>query len=282
MTQTADTATGSQSIHDVTGPWTPPGALVRRTWAARELVFTLARREFFSKYRRTSLGAFWAVILPLVQALVLAVVFTKVARIGLPGNAFVYVFSGLASWSFFSVTLGYASTSIVDNAQLASKIYFPRAALPIVAVVSNSYVAVVNYVILVIAIYASGTSPDVRAFGVLAAVATLFVLTTALATLLSGLHVYFRDLRYAIQAILLVAFYVTPTFYPLSQAPHALRVLDEINPVTGIIELTRVGTVGADHNWWISVIATYGWIAAVTCAALLLFSRHDRVFADLL
>ncbi|HVW81524.1 MAG TPA: ABC transporter permease [Mycobacteriales bacterium] len=282
MTLTADAATDSQPVLDVTGPWTPPGTLLRQMWNARHIIATLARREFFSRYRRTSLGAFWSVILPLVQAVVLAIVFTKVARVGLPGNAFVYVFTGLASWSFFSVTLGVASTAIVDNAQLASKIYFPRAALPIVTVVANSYIAVVNYVIVVIAVYASGVDPRPQAFGIVAAILTLLLLTASIATLLAGMHVYFRDMRYAIQAILLVAFYVTPTFYPLGQAPAFLRVLDEINPVTGIIELTRVGTVGADHHWWIPVIATYGWTAAVVGAAVLLFSRHDRVFADLL
>lgn len=279
---TADASTGSQRVLDVSGPWTPPASLLREMWDTRQIVTMLARREFFSKYRRTALGAFWSVILPLIQALILAVVFTKVARVGLPGNAFVYVFTGLASWSFFSVTLNVASTAIVDNSQLASKIYFPRAALPVVAVAANSYVAIINFVIVVIAVYASGVPAKLQAFGILAALLTLFVLTAALATLLAGLHVYLRDLRYAIQAILLVAFYLTPTFYPLHRAPQYLRVLDEINPVTGVIELTRIGTVGADHQWWIAVISTYSWIAAVGLATILLFSRHDRVFADLL
>lgn len=282
MTQTADAQTGRQVILDVTGPWRSPASLIRSAWDAREIVVTLAKREFFSRYRRTSLGAFWAVILPLVQAAVLAAVFTKVARVSLQGNAFVYVYTGLASWSFFSTTLGFAATSIVDNAQLASKIYFPRVALPVVAVLSNSYVAAINYLIAIVAIYVTGTSAHPGALAILAGFLLLILMTAALAILLSGLHVYFRDLRYAVQALLLVAFYLTPTFYPLAQAPHWLRVVDEINPVTGVIELTRVGTIGADHNWWISVVIAIAWVVGVLGATVALYSRHDRVFADLL
>ena len=267
---------------DRTGPRTSVRELLTSTWAARELIVLLAQREFFARYRRASLGVVWAILLPLVQAIVLAIVFTKVARLHLPVNAFVFVFSGMAAWAFFNGSIGTASTAIVDGAGLSSKVYFPRLALPIVSVASNAYIAVVNAVILVVAAFVVGSHPGVRLLLLVPAIALVVVLTTALATVLAGLHVYLRDLRYLVQAILVLAFYLTPVFYPLTSAPRALRDVVEVNPLTGCIELYREATIGSDGHVLATVGISLGWTAVLVAAALWVHGRFDRVFADLL
>jgi lipopolysaccharide transport system permease protein len=272
----------TEPVLDVSGPSTSLPDLLRGVWQARELISTLARREFFARYRRATLGVVWAVVLPLLQALVLAIVFTRVAHLHLPVNPFVFVFSGMAAWSFFSTALGSASTSVVDNSQLASKIYFPRLALPLVSVASASYVAVVNAVIVVVATFVVGVTPSPRLLLIVPGLALLLLVTAFAATLLAGLHVYFRDIRYLVQATLLLAFYLTPVFYPLEAAPTALRRAVEINPLTGVIEIYRAATVGADHNWGISVAITLAWLVCLGAGALYVHCRFDRVFADLL
>ena len=113
--------------------------LVRDIWRSRELLVTLARKDFFVRFRRTSFGVLWAVGLPLVQASVLAVVFTRVVRIETGGNYGIYVFSGMLPWTFLSGTVTMGSTSIVDGSALATKIYFPRALLPLVTLGANLY-----------------------------------------------------------------------------------------------------------------------------------------------
>ncbi|HVU73322.1 MAG TPA: ABC transporter permease [Mycobacteriales bacterium] len=267
---------------DRSGPRTSLRELVTTTWAARELVVLLAQREFFARYRRATLGVVWAVLLPLVQAVVLAIVFTKVARLHLPVNAFVFVFSGMAAWAFFSGSIGTASTAIVDGAGLSSKVYFPRIALPIVSVASNVYIAVVNAVILVIAAFVVGANPGVRLLLLLPAIALVVVETTAMAALLAGLHVYLRDLRYLVQAVLVLAFYLTPVFYPLTSAPTALRRVVEVNPLTGCIELYRDATIGSDGHVLATVGVSLAWTVALVIGALWVHCRFDRVFADLL
>lgn len=269
-------------VLDLDGPRTTVRRLVQQAWAARELVAILARREFFARYRRATLGVVWAIALPLLQAVVLAVIFTKVARLPLPGNAFVFVFSGMAAWAFFSAALSAASTAIVDNSQLSSKIYFPRVALPLVAVASNAFVAVVNIAIVLIAVYASGVNPTFRVLLLLPGLALLVALTGATSALFAALHVYFRDIRYLVQAGLLLSFYLTPVFYPLSRAPGALDVIVRLNPMTGVIELYRAATVGADANYGIAVAISIAWTVVIGVVATRMYARFDRVFADLL
>jgi lipopolysaccharide transport system permease protein len=269
-------------VLDIDGPSTSLPDLCRGVWQARELISTLARREFFARYRRATLGVVWAIVLPLLQAMVLGIVFTHVARLSLPVNPFVFVFSGMAAWSFFSTALGAASTSVVDNSQLASKIYFPRLTLPLVSVASAAYVAVVNTIIVLVAAFAVGVDPSWRMLYLIPGLALVLLITAAAATLLAGLHVYFRDVRYLVQATLLLAFYLTPVFYPLELAPRALRRAVEVNPLTGVIELYRAGTVGADHHWGVSVLVSLVWLVGLAAGALWVHCRFDRVFADLL
>jgi len=269
-------------VLDLDGPRTTVRRLAQQAWEARELIAILARREFFARYRRATLGVVWAIALPLLQAVVLAVIFTRVARLPLPGNAFVFVFSGMAAWAFFSAALSAASTAIVDNSQLSSKIYFPRVALPLVAVASNTFVAVVNIVIVLIAVYTSGVDPTVNVLLLLPGLALLIALTAATSALFAALHVYFRDMRYLVQAGLLLSFYLTPVFYPLSRAPGALDVIVRLNPMTGVIELYRAATVGADAHYGIAVAISVAWTLVIGATATRMYANFDRVFADLL
>lgn len=276
------TTTDAAPVLDLDGPTISVRDLARNVWHARELLGTLARREFFARYRRATIGVVWAVVLPLLQAVVLAVIFSRVARLSLPVNAFAFVYSGMAAWAFFSVALAAGSTAIVDNTALASKIYFPRIVLPLVAVASNTYLAVFNVIVVLIATYASGVSPSPRVLLLVPGLVLVVAVTATMSMLLSALHVYFRDVRYLVQAALLLAFYLTPVFYPLDRAPAALRRIVEINPLTGVVEVYRAATVGADAHWGISLAFTFVWLALLTWGALWAHTRFDRVFADLL
>ena len=276
------TTTGAPPMLDLEGPTISVRDLALNVWRSRELLGTLARREFFARYRRATIGVVWAVVLPLLQAVVLAIIFSRVARLTLPVNAFAFVYSGMAAWAFFSVALAAGATAIVDNTALASKIYFPRVVLPLVAVASNTYLAVFNIIVLLIATYASGVSPSPRVLLLVPGLLLVLAVTATMSMLLSALHVYFRDVRYLVQAALLLAFYLTPVFYPLDKAPAALRRVVEINPLTGVVEVYRAATVGADSHWGVSLIFTFVWLVLLTWGALWAHTRYDRVFADLL
>ena len=265
----------------LSGPSTPLPELVRGIWDSRELLTLLSRKEFFVRYRRASFGMVWAVVLPLLQAIVLAVVVSKFVRFDTPGNFTLFVFAGTLAWSFFSQTISGGTTSIVDNADMSAKIYFPRAVFPLVVVGAGLYGLVISVVILVGFVVGAGEFEAARTLLLVPAFALLIVLSASAALLLSALQVYFRDMKYLVQAALLPWFYLTPIFYPLDRV-GGLRRLVEANPVTGAVEMVRAATIRAEPGWGTSVVWTLAWTAVLLALAALVHRRHDRVMSDLL
>lgn len=260
----------------------PLRRLLTDVWNSRQLLAVLARKDFFVKYRRASFGLMWAVGLPVFQAAVMAFVFSRVVSIDTDVNYVVFVYSGFVAWSFFSSTLSSASTAIVDGSMLSSRIYFPRAVLPLATVGTNVYGFVVNIAVLVLFCLLFGVSLGVQLLWLVPAFLLAVSLAAAFSLFASAVHVYFRDIRYIVAALISAWFYVTPVLYPLDLAPGALEVVVRANPLTGVVELFRLATVGADAGWPGTVGVSCLWIAVVGIAALVLHHRFDRVFSDLL
>jgi len=261
---------------------TPVWALIREMWRFRELLVMLARKDFFVRYRRASFGVLWAVGLPFFQAAILAVVFSKIIQIGTGFPYAVFVFSGFVPWALFSTAIGGASTSIVDNAALASRIYFPRAILPVANVLTNLYGYAVTVVALVIMALAFGVGVGAKILLLVPATIVLVLLTAGFSLFLSALHVYFRDVRYLVVAALTVWFYVTPVVYPLDKAGGLLAFGIKLNPMTGVTELFRAAILRPDHGWLPTVAISLVWIAVTSVGAGVMHRRFDRVFADLM
>jgi ABC-type polysaccharide/polyol phosphate export permease len=272
----------SGPVLDLEGESTPVGRLLSELWGARQLLVMLARKEFYVRYRRASFGMLWAIGLPVIQALVLAAVFSRVVKVTTPGtNYAVFVFSGVVAWTFFSATLATSATAIVDGAGLSTRIYFPRAVLPLVSVGANLVGLALSVIVLVAMALAAGEPLGPRVLLVVPAAVLLVAFTSAISLVLSALHVYFRDVRYFVQVALLVWFYVTPVIYPLRLA-HGLRGWLELNPLTGCVELMRAAVVGADPGWSVSLVWCAAWTIVLAAAAVALHRRFDRVFVDLL
>jgi ABC-type polysaccharide/polyol phosphate export permease len=274
-------AAGSEGF-DLEGESTPVRELLRDLWRSRQLIQMLAKKEFFVKYRRASFGILWAACLPLFQAAVLSIVFSRVVRVETEEPYAVFVFPAYAAWSFFALTLPGASTSIVDNSALSNKIYFPRAVLPLNAVLAALYGFAFTLVALLGVCVAFGEIPDLRAFLLIPAVALLVLLTSGLSLLISGVHVYFRDMRFFLQAALSVWLFVTPVLYPLGQATGALAVAVHLNPMTGVCSLFRAAITGGEPGYEATVAISVAWTAFTLVAAALVHRRYNRVFSDLL
>jgi len=264
----------------LTPGWTSPRALARDLRRSTELCLTLARKDFFVRYRRAALGVIWAIAIPALQAVVLAVILSRVARISVPHYA-VFILSGIVGWTYFNTTLAGASTAIVDNTSLSSRIYFPRAVLPLAVCVANLFALVISLVITIVIAAATGVTPDVEILYAFPGIALIFTLTAAMTLVLSALHVYFRDVRYAVQALLLVWFYVTPVFYPLDLVHGLARRAVEANPVTGCVELFHSAVLGVAPSG-VAVAYSVAWTGILLVLATVLHCRYDRTFADLL
>jgi homopolymeric O-antigen transport system permease protein len=267
---------------DLRGETSSLRTIVSQIWKSRDLLVMLAKKDFFARYRRAAFGTAWAVALPLFQAVVLAFVFTHIVRFKAAVNYPTFVFSGILPWTFFSTALTAAATSIVDGQALATKIYFPRAILPLATVASNLFAFLPNILVLfgMELIFGVGIGP--RAILLIPATLLMIVVTAAFGLVFSAAHVYFRDVRYILQAGLLAWFWASAVFYPLTLARGLLRTLIMINPVTGIVTMFRAATVGGDPGWTTSAWYALGWVGALLVLAAALHRRFDRVFVDLL
>lgn len=261
---------------------TPVRVLIRDTWRSRELIRIMARKEFYVRYRRASLGMLWAVGLPVIQAAVMGVVFSQRNVGDVKGNVPAFIFAGMVGWSYFSSVVGSASTAIVDGSGLSNRIYFPRAALPLTSVLSGWYGFVISAVVMLgLACILSGeVGPRILlaipAMLLTAALSSAFVLT------FSALHVYFRDLRYVVSAVMQPWMFLTPIFYRPNALPAFIRPVVRLNPATGCVELFHAATVGASPGWGLSMISTLVTLVVLLVAAAFLHSRYDRLFPDLL
>jgi ABC-type polysaccharide/polyol phosphate export permease len=269
----------SASGFDLTATPPPVRRLLRDLWRSRSLVFVLARKDFFVRYRRTSFGLLWAVFLPLLQATVLTIVFGKLLKSRAPDYA-VYVFSGMVPWSFFTSSFGQGATAIVDNTTLANRIYFPRAVLPLVPVVSSMFSVAITIALLIAMALGFGVSLGPELLVLPLGVLLVALLSACLGLVASALHVYFRDIRFIVSASMTVWLYVTPVIFRVDQLPGFLRPVVRANPMTGIVELFRFATVGASPGWTISLVVTAAWIVVLLAVALQLHRRFDRLFAD--
>ena len=279
--RTGGRAAAAVSGFELAGETTPIPELVGDIWRSRSLLGMLARKDFVVRYRRAAFGLLWAVAMPLFQALVVAAVLSKIVRFETGVDYPVFVYSGMVLWTAFSTSLTFASTSIVDAADLSTKVYFPRAVLPLVSVLSNTYGLLVGVLIFLVMAVVTGVSLDIGVLLVIPAVLLTLALTAGFALVFAALHVYFRDMRYLVQAALIVWFYASPVFYPL-RVTKSLRPLLEINPMTGAIELFRAGTIGADQAWGTSVVIAVVWAVGLLLVAAILHRRFNRVFVDLL
>ncbi|HYD09631.1 MAG TPA: hypothetical protein VEA78_05960 [Acidimicrobiales bacterium] len=268
-------------VLDLSGETTPIRSLVRDLWQRRGLIRMLAAKDFHGRYRSASLGVLWSVALPLLQGAVLAVVFTKVVRIDLSrGLSYpVFVVSGTVLWGYTSSSILAGSTVLVDQGQIASKVYFPRLVLPFVPATAN-FVSFSLSVLVLLPIMIVTDTPFRLSLVVLPLVmALLYVLVVIVGALVAMLHVYFRDTRYIVQATLLVALYATPVIYPFERAME-YRWFLIANPATGPLNLGRWAIFGEGVYVLPSVLSTLAWCVVLALTTLVVYRRRERIAMD--
>jgi len=253
----------------------------RDQWAHRGVLLMLARKQFHVRYKRASFGVAWAVGVPLVQAAALTIVFERVVRTGTSVPFGAYILSGVLPWSYFSQTAAPGSIAIVEGASLTDKVWFPRAILPASTVLANVPGLAVSMVLLIVALPILGVPLTARLLLLPAACLLLVAFTLALVEALSALHVYFRDVRFLVQAGLVMWFYVTPIAYPKSLL-KGLATWVDLNPLTGVVTLFHMATVGGEDAWQRPVLIAVAVTVVLMVVAAEAQRRRDRLFVDLL
>jgi lipopolysaccharide transport system permease protein len=255
---------------------------MREMWEYRELFYFLALRDVQVRYKQTALGVLWAVIQPLLTMVVFTLLFGRLANLP-TGNvpAPLFYFSALLPWIYVSSTVNTAGMSLVGNATLLTKIYFPRIILPASAALSGLLDFLVGSVLLLgfIAYYRLPIGSSLLL--VPALIVALVVLVLGVGMFLAALNVRYRDVKYAIPFGLQLWLFVTPIIYPSSIVPERFRWLLALNPLSGIVEAFRYALIPSIGIRWASVGESLALTFAIFIVALVFFKRTERTFADI-
>ena len=255
---------------------------LKELWEFRELFYFLAWRDIKVRYKQTALGASWAILQPLLSMLIFTLIFGILAKIpsdGLPYPLFAY--SALLPWQLFVYALTQSSNSLIENARLISKVYFPRLVVPLASVVAGVVDFFIAFSILILLMFYYGVVPT---WGVLALPFFLILALGAAMSVglwMSALNVKYRDVRYTVPFLAQAWMFATPIVYPSSMIPEAWRWLYGLNPMAGVVEGFRWALLGTEilHLPLILVSATVVVIGLV--GGLYYFKRMEKMFADL-
>ncbi len=280
--------------------WSP--LHVRELWNYRELLFFLAWRDISVRYKQTILGAAWAIIQPFFTMLVFYVFLGKLAQVpsdGIPYPLFAY--TALVPWTFFANGLQESSNSLVGNANLITKVYFPRLVIPMAAVTSGIVDFVLAFIVLLGMMLVYGRAPTLNVVWL-----PLFMLLALSAALgvglwLSALNVQFRDVRYVVPFLIQFWLFATPVAYPSSIVPEPWHTLYGINPMVGVVEGFRWALLGGTSSGPLArlalnlmpppgafagqlsaplILTSAVAVAVLVLTGALYFQRVESIFAD--
>jgi lipopolysaccharide transport system permease protein len=250
-------------------------------WAYRELLYFLIWRDVKVRYKQTVLGAAWAIIQPFCTMVVFSLLFGRLANIPSDGVPYpVFSYTALVPWTFFANGLSKASTSLVLNANLIKKVYFPRLAVPIASVLAGIVDFILAFAVLVGMLLYYGMMPTVNVLWLPLFLLLALVTSLGVALWLSSLHVQFRDVQYVIPFLTQLWLFLTPIVYPTSLLSEPWRTLYGINPMAGVIEGFRWALLGtATAPGPMLIISALAALALLVSGGLY-FRRMEKTFAD--
>ncbi|HEY4381887.1 MAG TPA: ABC transporter permease [Acidobacteriaceae bacterium] len=250
-------------------------------WDYRELLYFLTWREIKVRYKQTVLGAGWAIIQPLFTMLIFSLFFGKLAKV--PSDRIPYplfALAGLVPWMFFANGLSQSATSLVTSSNLISKVYFPRLAIPLAAVLSGAVDFAISFVLLIGMMALYHQAPPLRCVYLPLFFLLAFVTALGVGLWLSALNVEYRDVRYTIPFLTQFWLFATPIAYPSSLLHEPWRTIYALNPMVGVVEGFRWALIGADTAPGPMVDASSVAAVLILVAGAFYFRKMEKTFAD--
>jgi lipopolysaccharide transport system permease protein len=251
-------------------------------WEYRELLYFLAWRDIKVRYKEAALGASWAILQPLLTMLIFSLFFGRLAKVPSDGIPYpLFSFTALVPWTFFVMAVQQSSNSVVGSANLISKVYFPRLAIPVATVLAAMVDFGISFVVLVGMMIYYRRMPTVHALYVPFFVLLAFLASLGVGLWLSALNVKYRDIRYVVPFLLQFWMFASPIVYPTSMLPARWRTLYALNPMVGVVDGMRWSLLGT-HTAPGPVIA----VSALTTLLFALggamyFRKMENRFADI-
>ena len=249
-------------------------------WEYRELLYSFVSRDVKIRYKQTALGFLWAIIQPLFLMVVFTLFFGSLAKIPSDGIPYpLFSFAALIPWTLFAEGLTRSTTSMVQNAGIVTKVYFPRLIMPISGILSPLVDFTIAFFILLLMMAYYGFIPTIAI--VLLPLFVLLAVTTSLAVglWLSALNVKYRDFQYTIPFLVQIWLFASPVVYPSSLLPEQFRLLYGLNPMAGVIEGFRWALLGTNPPEAM-ILVSVGVVVLLLVGGLFYFKRMEQYFAD--
>lgn len=250
-------------------------------WRYRELLYILSWRDILVRYKQTFIGAAWGILRPLLTMIVFTVVFGRIAKLPAEGIPYpVFIFAGLLPWQFFSSALSESSNSLVSNANLITKVYFPRMIIPASSVITSFVDFIISFALMVLLMLYYQVAPAIQVLLLPLFILQAFACAFGVGLFLTALNVKYRDFRHIIPFIVQFGLYISPVGYNSNIVPEQWRWLYSLNPMVGVIDGFRWCLLGVENIYWPGF-----WLSVVITILLLIagvqyFRKTERSFAD--
>ncbi|MDM8083254.1 ABC transporter permease [Cellulomonas cellasea] len=265
----------------------PPGRLPlpsrRELWEAREVFWRFGVRDLKLRYRQTVLGVGWVVLQPLLSAGIFSIVFGRIAELPSDGVPyFVFSFAGMLCWTLFSGIVTRAAPSLVSNQALVSKVFFPRVLVPLSSVLSVAVDVLVAGVLMAGMLAVTGIWPGWPLLLLPLWIVLVALLASGIGLAASALMVSYRDIQYIVPFALQTLLYASPLAYSLSAVGEDFRWLFDLNPLTWLLEGFRWSLLGLEQPAPWQFVAAVVTSVGVFVGGMLVFSKMERGFADVI
>ncbi len=253
-------------------------------WRYRELFYFLAWRDVLVRYKQTVIGIAWALIRPLLTMVVFTVVFGKLAKLPSEGAPYpILVFAAMLPWQFFSNALSDSSASLIGNANLISKVYFPRIIIPASSIIVSFVDFLISGAILAFLMAWYQFLPTWKILMLPLFVAIAFASATGAGLWLTALNVKYRDFRYIVPFIVQFGLYISPVGFSSGIVPDKWRLLYSLNPMVGVIDGFRWAILGSESRIYLpGFLLSLAIVGALLITGIWYFRKTEKSFADVI
>ena len=253
-------------------------------WRYRQLFYFLAWRDILVRYKQTVIGLAWALIRPLITMIVFVIVFGKLAKLPSEGVPYpILVFAALLPWQFFSNAFTEAANSLISNANMISKVYFPRLVVPTSAVIVSFVDFLISGIILVGLMLWYGFAPNWRIIILPLFTVIAFAAAMGAGLWIAALNVKYRDFRYIIPFVAQIGLYISPVGFGSNIVPEQWRLLYSINPMVGVIDGFRWAILGGNIQlYWPGFLLSLTLVLVILVTGIVYFRKTEKTFADVI
>jgi lipopolysaccharide transport system permease protein len=253
-------------------------------WNYRELFYILAWRDIAVRYKQTVIGVLWAVLRPLLTMLIFVVLFGKIAKLPSEGVPYpIFVFAAMLPWTFFSTAFADASNSLVTNANMIAKVYFPRVIVPAASVIVAAVDFLISFVLLLLLMAVYRYMPDWHILTIPFFLLLAFFAVLGMGLFVSALNVRYRDFRFVVPFIVQLGLYISPVGFSTTIVPESYRPLFYLNPMVAVIDGFRWAISGGKTFFDpLSLVISLIVIGTMVVVGILYFRKTEKTFADVI